>query len=173
MLRRLTIFVFTIFLSHNAFAARGGNLGVGFMLGSPSSLNAKYFQNNKIAFDAGLAFDDDDYIMLYADYLIHFPGMFKSNSPFINSLNPYIGVGPFIAFSDHGDHVHSPGHNHDHDIFGDHDDDFGLGVRVPIGVEWRATEIPLGVSLEITPGMSIIPETDSLVGVGLALRYYF
>lgn len=156
------------------FAAKGagGNFGAGFMLGSPSSLNVKYFQNSKIAFDAGLAFDSNDYVMLYGDYLVHFPGLFKTQSAFINSLNPYVGFGGFMAFSDH-DHDHAPGQRHDHDLFGDDDEDFAFGVRVPIGVEWRATEIPLGVSLEIAPGIAVLPDTDSFIAAGIGLRYYF
>lgn len=173
MLRLLIVFTVLLLLPNKSFAERGGDLGVGFIIGSPSSLNVKYFDSSKVAYDAGLAFDSHDYIMLYADYLLHFPGMFKSESSFINSLNPYVGVGPFVAFSDHGDHTHGPGNSHDHDMFGDGHDDFALGLRVPLGVEWRATEIPLGVALEIAPGISILPDTDSLIGLGLALRYYF
>ena len=163
---RFLIFAFMILICSQTFAAKGGNFGAGFMLGSPSSLNAKYFESDKIAFDFGLAFDTDDYIMIYGDYLVHFPGSIRTESPFINSLNPYVGVGPFLAFSD-GDRYHQ------HKFFDDPNDDFALGVRVPLGVEWRATEIPLGVAVEIGPGISVIPSTDVFVTAGIAFRYYF
>jgi len=150
-----------IFFSSTAFAAPG-NFGIGVLLGEPSALSGKYFMGND-AIDGGIAFGHNE-LVLFSDYLRHFPGKFGSQNAFISALNPYVGLGPIVAFAD-GDN--------DHHVVPNDDDDFGIGGRIPLGVEWTDKEIPIGVSLEIAPGAIILPDTNAFVQGGIAVRYYF
>jgi len=150
-------------LSSTAFAAP--KMGVGVLLGDPTALSGKYFMGGDSAIDAGISFGHHE-LVLFGDVLKHFPGKFGSQNAFVSSLNPYVGVGPVVAFSD-GDNDHS------HHVIEDDDDDFGIGGRIPLGVEWMDKEIPVGVSLEIAPGAIILPSTNAFVQGGVAVRYYF
>lgn len=156
--------ILALLLSSSAFAKPGG-LGVGVLLGDPTALSAKYFMQGNDAIDGGIAFGHHE-LLLFADVLRHFPGKFGSRNEFVSALNPYVGVGPVVAFSD-GDKDHS------HHVIEDDDDDFGIGGRIPIGVEWTDKEMPIGVSLEIAPGAIIVPSTNAFIQGGVAVRYYF
>ena len=142
-----------------------GNIGVGFVLGSPTALSAKGFISKKNAWDVQLAFDDDAFIV-YGDYLMHFPGAFKTNDPFGSRLTPYVGVGPVLA-------VETKDRHDEGKFFDERDDDMAIGVRVPFGVEWIGDEVPIGVGLEIGPGIIVAPGTDGFFTAGVTLRYYF
>jgi hypothetical protein len=149
-----------------AHAGPGGNFGLGIILGAPTALTGKYYMGREEAIDFGLAFDFDDYILLYGDYLAHFPGGFGRSSQFVSELVPYIGIGPVLVLD-------ADDRRRNDKYFADSDDDFGLGVRIPLGIEWMAPRFPLGIALEIVPGMIVIPGTDAFIQGGVAFRYYF
>jgi len=155
-----------VLLGWGAGARAESKLGVGFILGSPTALSAKWYESDKRAFDLQMAFFQDHYFLLYGDYLVHFPGAFRAPHRFIRELSPYIGVGPFMAFATKDRHPRGK-------YFDDDDDDFAIGVRVPFGIEWIWDEIPIGIGLEIAPGIVVAPSTDGVVQGGLTLRYYF
>lgn len=144
----------------------GRKIGVGVMLGDPTALSGKFFTGNHEAFDANLAFSHDS-ILLFGDYLHHFPGKFGRKNEFIAALTPYVGVGPVFAFNDDNDR----GKNDRY--FGDEDDDFALGGRIPLGIEWMIPEFPVGLSVEIAPGLIVLPVTDGFIHASLIARYYF
>jgi hypothetical protein len=158
-------------LSTSSFAQSRAKFGLGVLLGSPTALSAKYFYGGNQAVDAGLAFSSR-YTLVFADYLKHFPGIFGKQNEFVSGLIPYVGVGPIIVF-DNDDHHDRNHRRHHRDYFGDEDDDFAFGARIPFGVEWIAREIPVGVALEIVPGLVVMPSTGAFLQAGLAVRYYF
>jgi hypothetical protein len=160
MKKLLTILAF---ISTSAFATP--NLGVGVLLGDPSALSGKYFMGPNSAIDGGISFGHHE-LVVFADVLKHFPGKLGNQNAFVSSLNPYVGVGPLLAFSD-GDN------DHNHHVIPNDDDDYAIGGRIPIGVEWVDKEIPVGVSLEIAPGAVILPDTNAFIQGGVAVRYYF
>lgn len=162
-MKKIIFLLFFILISTRQTYARSFGLGV--TLGSPTGLSGKYNLDNNIAYDAALAYGSHE-LVLYGDYLKHFPGAFGKQNAFIAALRPYVGVGPVFVFAD-GDH------DHNHHYVDDDDDDFAFGGRIPLGVEWISNEIPVGFSLEIAPGMTVIPGTDAFIQGGLAIRYYF
>jgi hypothetical protein len=160
-MKNLFIGIFLIHLCVSQTLA--GTMGIGAFLGHPAGLSGKYFMRNHEAIDAAISYGNNE-LILYGDYLRHFPGAFGKQNAFVSSLSPYVGIGPIFAFSD-GDK--------DNNKFIDDEEDFSFGGRIPVGVEWISKEIPVGLSLEIAPGMAIIPETEGFVQGGLAIRYYF
>lgn len=163
------LFSFSLDPATQAFA-EGPGLGVGLILGYPTALSAKYFTRTDKALDFGLAYDFDDYLLLHGDYLHHFRGVFKSDEKFVRALTPYVGVGPVLVFDTGNEDVHR---RRGRDYFDDEDGDLALGLRIPVGLEWISDEFPVGVSLEIAPGIVVIPATDAFVQGGVAARYYF
>src|SRR4051812_31767595 len=94
------LFALVIFVSAPlAYARPAGNFGLGVILGAPTALTGKYYTSRDEAYDAGLAFNLGDYILLYGDYLRHFPGGFGHQTQFVSELVPYIGIGPLLVFN--------------------------------------------------------------------------
>jgi hypothetical protein len=157
----------SIFLSTTTFAQRtradGGPFGAGVILGAPTGLVGKYWMAPDRAVDMGLAFFFGDLFLLYADYLVHFPRAFASSDPFVSHLSPYIGIGGMMLFW--GSHTNRH--------YYDSTNSVGLGVRVPLGIEWKPGDPPLGVFVELVPGVGIIPGTFGFVQGGIGIRYYF
>ncbi len=150
---------------------RGPNVanefGLGLIVGEPTGPTGKLWLSHESAVDFGLAFSFDHYTLIYSDYLYHFPGAFGASSPFAARLVPYIGIGGAMAFASDRDH------GNDRPYFGRGRDTFGLGIRVPLGMEWFAPRPRLGVFAEIVPGVALIPDTSSFVDAGLGARFYF
>lgn len=164
-MKRVVIGFCLLYASVSA-AAKDKDLGVGFVLGDPTALSVRHDLNRQNAVDAQLGFFSRHYLLLYGDYLFLFHDAFGRQNKFIAQLTPYVGVGGLFAL----------GTNSDHDkgnYFHDRDDRLAIGVRVPVGVEWRWDKVPLGVGLEIAPGIAVIPGTTGFINAGLSLRYYF
>ncbi len=161
MKKLIVAFSAALFLSPLAFA-QTKKFGIGAILGDPTAISAKYFLNNSMALDGAISYSHHE-LLLLGDYLKHFPGRMGNQNDFVARLTPFIGVGPVVAIGDSDKNHH----------FLDDDDDFGFGVRVPLGLEWMAPEIPLGISFELAPGLQIVDETDAFIQGGLAFRYYF
>lgn len=140
--------------------------GAGILIGNPTSLSAKYWTEQNRALQGGLAFDLDDYILIHGDYLVHYPGTFKTTESFINSLVPYVGIGGLFVIT-------TDDRRKKDDYLGEDSGSIGLGVRVPFGIEWRNPDPSIGVFLELVPGISVIPETSALFMGGIGVRYYF
>lgn len=134
MMKFYLVFLIIILTTSQTYAR---SFGVGAILGSPTGLSGKYFLGNNAAVDAAFSYSSNE-VVIYGDYLKHFPGAFRARNAFISSLNPYVGIGPVIAFGDKDKNKH---------FIDDDEDSFGIGARIPLGVEWMANEIPLGVSL--------------------------
>jgi hypothetical protein len=148
------------------FFSHSNSKAIGFILGSPTAIVGQLQSNDKNSYQLGLAFSVDDAFLLYGDYLFHYPGAIKTTEPFVNSLVPYFGLGGVIAIT-------TDDRRNDDGYFGKDDGSFGMGVRVPFGIEWKGKNPPLRVFFEIAPGISIFPETEADFMGGLGLKYSF
>lgn len=160
-MKKLTLALLSLSLFSSLSYAQTKKFGIGAILGDPTAISAKYFMGN-YAVDGAVSYSHHE-LLLLGDYLKHFPGRLGKQNDFVARLTPYVGVGPVIAIGDSDKNHH----------FLDDDDDFGLGIRVPLGLEWMASEIPLGISFELAPGLQLVDETDGFIQGGLAFRYYF
>lgn len=165
MLRALAVLMLSIFCGSFAHAQEN-RFGLGFILGDPTGLSVRYYQDDEHSYDAQLAGLGSNYMLLWGDMDFHFPDLIKEQHPILERLSPYVGVGPVIAISTKDDHEKGQ-------YFDDRDNDFAIGVRVPFGVEWIWDRVPIGVGVEVTPGIMVLPATHSLLMGGLTLRYYF
>ncbi|MCM2323271.1 MAG: hypothetical protein NDJ90_08405 [Oligoflexia bacterium] len=144
---------------------RPGGTAVGVIFGEPTGITGKFWQGSRNAIDAGFAYSFDSFMMIYGDYLWHFPGAFGASTPFVASLSPYLGVGGEIMF---GDRYHW-----DRKWVVQESSSAGIGMRIPLGIEWRPANPPLGVFVEMVPGLGIIPGMFGFFHGGLGVRYYF
>lgn len=145
-------FIFVLMFASIVSAAN--TIGAGFILGDPSGLTAKIFMGKSDAIDIGIGESADD-LYIYADYLRHFHGVFP-----INELVFYLGVGAGF-------------HDWEKDRKDDHEEENRIDVRIPIGLEYTFTKVPVGIFLELVPALRIIPDVDFDIRGGLGARYYF
>lgn len=130
------------------------NIGAGIILGDPSGLTAKIFMGRDDAIDFGIGESADD-VYIYGDYLRHFYGIFP-----LNELAVYLGIGGALHDWEH------------HKKYYD-EDELRLEMRVPVGIEFIARKVPVGVFLELVPVLRIIPHIHFGIRGGLGARYYF
>ena len=145
--------------------AEGGPFGLGLIIGSPTGLSMKYYLGESgHAIDAavGFAFVSSSGIHVHADYLWH-PLVLTSDPAF--KLPLHVGVGARIL---------------DHDRGRDGNDDLHVALRVPVGVTFDFTQIPLDVFLEVALLVDFHGEegkdNDNLgldLNAGVGVRYYF
>jgi len=145
--------------------------GVGFILGEPTGLTAKYYFNKKNAVDVGLAYSFGSFVMFYGDYLWHYYDLIKSkrdrNKQFLSQLGYYLGVGAVVFIGG------SKAKFEKRAFTNEGRSSVGLGVRVPFGIEWRPNEPTIGIHLELAPGVGMVPSIYAFLQGGLGIRYYF
>jgi hypothetical protein len=152
-----------------AHADRQG-FGLGVILGEPTGFTGKYRYDARSALDFGLAWSFSSFFLIYGDYLYHFPSAFRgAREPFFQQLTPYIGGGGALFFDTASRRVG----DRDAKYFTKDGDSFGLGIRFVAGLEWSPPSIPLGVFLELAPGVGIVPSTFGFIQGGIGVRYYF
>jgi hypothetical protein len=146
-LKYILLFFITSSLS---LAGTPGNFGLGIILGEPTGLNAKIWQSDYIAYDAALAwsFGKEGNVHIHIDYLLHNYEIIRTS----NSYTPiYYGIGGRIKSKD--------------ETF--------IGIRFPVGVNFRSRRIPIDIFIEIVPAFNVIPETEFDLEGGIGARYYF
>lgn len=135
--------------------SKSGDLAIGLVLGSPTGISLKYWTASKSAFDAalGLPFDSDVKFHFHADYLWHAP----TNANVPGEMPFYIGLGGRLRAIDKSDETSKI--------------DFGL--RIPVGLEFIAKNVPLDVFAEIAPVVVFIPKGTLNLDGGIGIRYRF
>ena len=133
--------------------AQQSGLGVGLMFGEPTGLSFKGWISERSAIDGGLgwSFAHEGSVHIHADYLYHFYSVFDSPR-----IPLYLGVGGRIKLENT-----------------EHNSDMRLGIRVPFGIAYQFTEVPIDIFLEIAPIMDLNPKTEGSINGALGVRLYF
>lgn len=138
-------------------------------MGDPTAITGKLFLSPATAVDGGFALAFDKWFLFYLDYLQHFPGALGRANDFVAKTTPYWGIGGLLVASNE---------DRDETRRGRYFSDSGsgrvaLGMRVPLGLEWRPAQVSLGVFFEIAPGITIVPSTTGFFHAGIGARFYF
>ena len=134
----------------------GERFSLGLIVGHPTGISAKYWLAQYSAVDAALAWNfQSERFHLHADYLHHFFDAFDV-SP--DRLPLYLGIGGNLRLR--GD---APGDS----------DSLRSGIRIPLGVSFLSSELPLEAFGEVVPGLRLIPNTEFELWGGIGLRYRF
>ncbi len=167
----LAIMVFLMLFTARPAKAQG-NLGFGFVLGSPTALSMKYWlSRNDRALDFALGVDtrrrcytrdgdrfcrdwneEYDNVHFHADYLFHH--FFRGPEKFA------FYYGPGMAFEMY-------------DRYYDNDGDFSAGPRAEFGILWIPRAVPLDVFFEIAPTFYVLGYSDFDINGGLGVRFWF
>lgn len=163
-------------LGAEAFAAPAATrpsdkpLGIGIVLGEPSGFSGRYDLSSHHAINMGIAWSFSSFLIGHADYLWVFPQGFmradaKDDPEVLREIHPYVGAGIVLMLStDQG--------RRDGKLFTSGGQTFGAGVRIPLGMEWRPGDPPLGVFLEVAPGVGFVPNTFAFFQGGIGVRLY-
>jgi hypothetical protein len=152
MRRRLTLVLLLLCLIVPLASA---DVGVGIIIGDPTGISALF--NEKVAL--GVAWDLERHFHAHVD-------VWLLNRTLEPPLEWFLGVGgKFKVFTeDTGgppwDEKEEP------------DADFGIGARLPIGLQWYPLP-ELEVFGEIAPGLQVLPATRFDVDAGIGVRYHF
>ena len=138
-------------LSANLWAAGGSN-GLGLVFGDPSGITFQHKFSEEQFADLYFAYSWDKEVIFIGDYKFHLPGLFQEKLP----ITPYVGIGAFFQIEDKK-----------------HNDDVALGVRVPLGIDWKFPNAPVVLFGELVPAMKLISSTDAEFQAGIGGRFYF
>lgn len=153
-------------LSSFTLKAAEKTLGAGILLGEPFTLTAKKFLKETEAIDAGLGFGFSGFVSIQADYLWHFRNFIDKPTEFSRDLALYAGVGPMILFAKSSAKA-------ERRTFTDNgSSSAAFAIRIPMGIEWRPKDPPIGVFLEMAPAIGIVPGFVILHG-GVGARLFF
>lgn len=145
-------YVFAFVLACFAMAAESaenprnrGNLGVGVILGEPSGFTAKAWVGKVRAIDALAAWSFRDFFFMQSHYVFHSRKSLEDKEFWF-----YAGPGGYARLGVGKDR---------------------LGVSGNFGVAYAVRQFE--VFLELSPKVSIVPDTDGDLTGGLGFHYYF
>lgn len=132
--------------------AKDEKLGVGLIVGEPTGLSLKVWQDNVHAIDLGLGWtaEHNEDFHLHADYLFHDFLVFK---PTTGRMPLYYGLGGSISRKS-GDDTH-------------------LGIRVPFGISYLFADSPLEVFGELAPRADFNTNSHLMLDAAFGIRFYF
>ncbi|MBN1633319.1 MAG: DUF3996 domain-containing protein [Ignavibacteria bacterium] len=154
VMKMLVFAMFLVICFTGTAQSQQSGVGMGIMFGEPTGLSMKGWISERSAIDGGLgwSFLNEGSVHIHGDYLYHFYNVF--NEP---RLPLYLGVGGRIKLKNekHGE------------------TDARIGIRVPFGISYQFSEVPVDVFLEIVPILDLSPTSKGSVNAALGVRYYF
>jgi hypothetical protein len=142
-----------------AAASHPQGLGLGLMGGNPSGLSLKVWTSRHVALDAGLGYSlwYGQALSFHGDVLWHSRSLVQSADGY---LPLYIGLGARVVMANAPDYP-----------------DTRIGVRIPLGLEYVFSSVPIGLFLEVVPTFDLagVPPSRGLFGQqgSIGFRYYF
>ena len=142
-----------------AFAAaeRGGDQGVGVMLGNPSGFSYKMWLDDQVALDGAAGIDRGDFDM-HASLLWHnFAWSKNINDRLIKGITDngdfpfYFGFGPRVLFAG----------------------DTEFGIRFPLGLSFLPHDTLWEFFFEVAPVLRLTPDAGFNGDFAIGARYYF
>lgn len=137
-------------------------IGVGVLLGDPTALNSKVYFTERQAIDIALAYAAEPigplHSYAHAVYLLHPSDLAVGDDL---ELTWHVGAGP-VAVSDEPDAWPAW-----------ESDGFGLGVRVPVGLDLNLQNVPLQFVVEVAANTFLFPQLGVDVGPAVGARYFF
>jgi hypothetical protein len=141
-----------VFLVPRLGWAQDSGFGLGIIVGDPNGLSLKAYIGPTVAIDGavGLGLITGNHLAAHLDFLWEW----RVTSWERANLAFYIGVGPKLG------------------IFSD-PDVLRVGARVPLGLTFQFTRVPLDLFFEAAPGLWFVDDVDFDLDAAVGLRFWF
>ena len=139
--------------------------GLGIILGEPTGVTGKFHLSPYQALDFGFAYSFNNFALLYADLLFQVSQLSGSRGRGESQVSPYIGVGILYLTSFQS--------TRSNNAYFTSTDTVGLGIRIPVGLEFFPGNSQVGIFAEIVPGIGLLPSPFGFFEGGGGVRYYF
>ena len=149
--------------NEGAVSPSGRDLGFGIEFGAPANLNLKLMvaPNQGVVVGLGVGAWYDASLSLHVDYLLH-PIVLPYAAV---TLSGYVGVGAWASAGIEGAHYgyYQPWYGRS---------PFGVGARIPLGVNLAFNQAPLELYMELVPAVALMPGFGVFSQGGIGLRLY-
>jgi hypothetical protein len=134
-------------------SAQEKNVGLGFIIGEPTGIDAKFNLTQVHALEFALAWSlsDENDLHIQGDYLWHKYDVIKLDNS--DKMPLFFGVGGRIVLRENVDDI--------------------VGVRFPVGLDYIFTNYPFDIFVEIVPILDLAPDTDFDLEGALGARFWF
>ena len=132
-------------------SAQEKNVGLGFIVGEPTGIDAKFNLTEVHALEFALAWSlsDENDLHIQGDYLWHKYDVIKVRK---GVLPLFFGVGGRIEFRDVADDR--------------------VGIRFPVGLDYYFSGAPFDVFVELAPVLDLAPDTDFDIEAAIGGRFW-
>ena len=146
LLTIILLFTFAVVFEVQA-QSRPGDFEIGFVVGEPTGVSAKFWQSDLSAFDAVMAwsFGRHESLHIHSNYLKHSPLEVEDE---LFSL--YYGIGGRAIFAD----------------------TVVFGARIPVGLQYIISSARLSFFFEVAPTFDLAPATEFGVDGGVGIRFF-
>lgn len=147
----LLVFLLILFFISNAYAQKNSTKnGIGIIVGTPDTgISIKFLNSGGRHFNGAVAWSSgkNGSLHLHADYIFQ---KWRISSGSVTNFHTFVGGGLQL---DTGKEA--------------------FGIRVPLGVSYTFSEIPLDAFVEVVPGLGLVPSTDFNIDAAFAIRFLF
>lgn len=175
-MKRILVFIIFIPLltmvlpdSASAQGPMGRDFGIGFSVGEPTAVSARFWISRANSWDLALGSSAVGNPHIHADYLWHFNDAFNSR---IFTL--YAGVGGILGFGDKDNGVFirfKKGKDKGRWYYSD-DSDMAIAAKGVFGLNVIPRNTPLDIFLELNPVLGIVPGFGFDIQPALGIRFY-
>lgn len=146
------LLLFLIFIFFCPILKSQSKFGLGIIVGEPTGISGKLLLNNNTSsVDAAIGWSFYKYssLHIHADYLWNITRL-SNEVPF------YLGVGGRIKIKNT-----------------EKKEDTKLAIRVPVGLVFEPSSIPIDVFIEAVPMLDLVPSSEFSFNAAVGIRYYF
>lgn len=146
-----TAALFFLLFAVTVFANAQGKFGLGIIVGEPTGISGKYHLSSESAIDGAIGWSSYKYgaTHIHMDYLQNFAKLGPE-------VPVYFGVGGRIKFKNN-----------------DKNEDLRLAARIPVGIVYEPTTVPIDLFVELVPMLDLTPATEFSWNAAFGIRYYF
>jgi len=151
MKKLIFVAIVTVFMG-SQLSAQSSGIGVGLRLGDPTGLGVKLMNQSEHSLNLAAAWGlgEEAAPVLQGDYVLYNYSL----------LNLEFGAGTMPLYYGLGAHVRLA-------------DNTGVGIRVPVGLDFKLNSMPLDILFELVPTLALAPSTDFEIHGGLGVHYFF
>ena len=153
MIYTILVAVVAVSAAVPALAQDTKTAGVGFIVGEPTGIDAKFFLENEHAleFAAAWSLSGENDLHLQGDYLFHRYGLFDLQNQ--DDMPLYFGIGGRVVLRENVDDV--------------------VGIRFPVGLAYMFANYPFDIFACIVPILDLAPDTDFDLEGAIGARFWF